>query len=163
MANIGGLETSVDNDVDVGVESDEFDVVNSGTETIRMSSSFKLKLVLSSLDHHFNLVGVDSIIRGDNGGDDDIVPDDQKLARQERYVISASILELKDEFVGECVRGVSWGRWGANFRGFRKVWFLNAGRKLRWRRRCGNTELWLRNFDTWGLDCRRVNDCGYVN
>ncbi len=74
VSDIGLFETSVDNDV-LAV-SDESDVIDDETKTVRSSSSFDLESVLSSANVNSDHFGMDVIVSWDNRVDNFIVPND---------------------------------------------------------------------------------------
>ena len=80
LSDIRALEFTVDDNVGISIFSDKFDVVNSDSKAVGLSSSFKLKFVLSSINLDNQVVVMDAVVTGDDCCQDDVVPDNIELA-----------------------------------------------------------------------------------
>ena len=116
---------------------------------------------MSGLDVHDDGLGVDIVVRRNNGSNDDVVPENVAHAGIEGDTLSAGPGEGEVEFVGQ--------------RRLRRGRKNNAGRLVggssgkvgafdSWRRRSsgGCADLSIRNNDLWCVDGGRSNNLGNV-
>ena len=101
VSDVRLLEVAIDDDVGVGSVSLEDDVVDGEAVAVFNTGSFDLELVLSGLDVHHDGLGLDVVVRRNNGGDDDIVPENVAHAGLEVDILSAGPGEGELEFVGQ--------------------------------------------------------------
>ena len=112
FAKSGSFEATVDADVFGSSCSDETDIVDGKTETVRQSITVELNFVHTFVDVDPFGDGVDSVVTGGDVLDKFSIPEEFSLAGSEGFALSAGVLEGDFEFSGESGRRSGSGRRG---------------------------------------------------